>query len=75
MRAQTAAQEQAIEIGTVQLPIPDGSAIEMDEMRARVPADAAPLRGESRLLHPAKITVEGNVDRSCTGYAAAWRIA
>ena len=32
-------------------------------MRAGIPADAAPPHGERRLLHPAEIAVEGDVDR------------
>ena len=57
------AQKQAIEIGPVQLPASRRPAVDMDEMRARIPADAAPAHGESRLLHPAEIAVEGDVDR------------
>src|SRR5262249_12804322 len=60
--APVAAHEQPIEIASVQLPAPYGPAIEMDEMRARIPADAPPLHGKSRLLHPGKIPVEGDVD-------------
>src|SRR6185369_5873392 len=62
-RIQAAPDQQAIEAAAIQYPAPRRSAVEMDEMRAGIPADAASPHGERRLLHPAEIAVEGNVDR------------
>src|SRR5271156_5405264 len=54
-------EEQVVETAAVQFPVPQRPTVEMDEMRVRIPADAAPLHRARRLLSAGQAAIEGNV--------------
>src|SRR5262249_2554410 len=64
-------QQQAVIAAAVQLPVAHRAAVEMDEMRVRIPADAAPLHRPRRMLDAGKPAVEGDVDRAAIEMLAA----
>src|SRR6185312_4176884 len=57
------ADEEILDAAAVDLPVPHRPGVDMDEMRVRIPADAAALHRQRRFLGLGDLAAKGDVER------------